>query len=119
MSAEVCLHFAATCLSYFLKVTAAFLACWILTRLLGKPRARFAVWMAFLGCSAAYWLELVVSEFKAVVVGPAGVANAPASASAIKHSFLLPLEWSHSTLITMRCLGAIYVAVSLSLIGMA
>ena len=26
MSAEFCLHFAATCLSYFLKVTAAFLA---------------------------------------------------------------------------------------------
>lgn len=119
MSAGVCLHFAAICLSYFLKVTAAFFACWMLTRLLGKPRARFAVWMGFLACSGAYWLELVVSEFKAVVVGSAGVANAPVSASAIKHSFLLPLAWSHSALITMQCLGVIYVAVSLSLIGMA
>lgn len=117
MSAEVCLHFAATCLSYFLRVSAAFFACWMLTRLLGKPRARFAVWMAFLACSAAYWVELVVSEFKAPAVGTAGVANA--SASAIKHSFMVPLAWSHNALITMQCLGAIYVAISLSLIGMA
>ena len=119
MSAEVCLHFAATCLSYFLKVTAAFFACWMLTRLLGKPHARFVVWMSFLVGSAGYWLELVVSEFKALAVGPAGVTNAPVSASAIKHSFLLPLAWSHNALITIQCLGAIYVAVSLSLIGMA
>jgi beta-lactamase regulating signal transducer with metallopeptidase domain len=91
----------------------------MLTRLLGKPRARFVVWLAFLAGSAAYWLELVISECKALVVGSAGVANAPVSASSIKHSFLLPLAWSHNALITIQCLGAIYVAVSLSLIGMA
>ena len=119
MSAEVCLHFAATFLSYFLRVTAAFIACWMLNRLLAKPRQRFIVWMVFLVGSAAYWLELVVSEIKVLVAGTAGVANAPVSASAIKHSFLLPLAWSHNTLITIQCLGAIYVAVSLSLIGMA
>ncbi len=119
MSAEVCLHFAATFLSYFLRVTAAFIACWMLNRLLAKPRQRFIVWMGFLVGSAAYWLELVVSEIKVLVAGTAGVANAPVSASAIKHSFLLPLAWSHNTLITIQCLGAIYVAVSLTLIGMA
>jgi len=48
MSAEVCLHFAATCLSYFLKVTAAFFACWILAGLQGKPRQRVIAWMVFL-----------------------------------------------------------------------
>lgn len=42
MSVEVCLHFAATFLSYFLRVAAAYLACWILTRLLGKPHQRLA-----------------------------------------------------------------------------
>jgi len=118
MSAEVCLHFAATCLSYFLKVTAAFFVCWILTRLLGKPRARFVVWMGFLVCSAAYWLELVVSEFKALMVGTAGVANAPVSASATKHLFLLPLAWSHNVGIATQSLGAAYVLVFLALIGM-
>ena len=119
MSAEVCLHFAATFLSYFLRVTVAFIACWMLNRLLAKPRQRFIVWMVFLLGSAAYWLELVVSEIKVLVAGTAGVANAPVSASAIKHSFLLPLAWSHNTLITIQCLGAIYVAVSLSLVGIA
>jgi len=54
MSTEVCLHSAAAYLSYFLKVTAAFFVCWILTRLLGKPRHRFTVWMVFLAGSAAY-----------------------------------------------------------------
>ena len=117
MSAEVCLHFAATCLSYFLKVTAAFFVCWMLARLLSKPRARFAVWMAFLAGSAAYWLIEIISEFKALAGVTAGMANVPASA--IKHSFLLPLAWSHYTLIAIQCLGAIYVAVSLSLIGLA
>ena len=48
MSAELCLHFAAIFLSYFLRVTAAFVACWMLNRLLAKPRQRFIVWMAFL-----------------------------------------------------------------------
>jgi beta-lactamase regulating signal transducer with metallopeptidase domain len=119
MSAEVCLYFAATFLSYFLRVTSAFIACWMLNRLLAKPRQRFIVWMVFLLGSAAYWLELVVSEIKVLVAGTAGVANAPVSVSPIKHSFLLPLAWSHNTLITIQCLGAIYVAVSLSLIGMA
>lgn len=119
MSAEVCLHFAATYLSYFIKVTAAFFACWMLTRLLGKPRHRFIVWIIFLVGSAAYWLELVVSEFKTVIAGTVGGANTTVSASAIKHSVMLPLAWSHNTLITIQCLGAVYVAVSLSLIGMA
>jgi beta-lactamase regulating signal transducer with metallopeptidase domain len=119
MSAEVCLHFAATFLSYFLRVTAAFIACWMLNRLLAKPRQRFIVWMVFLLSSAAYWLELVVSEIKVLVAGTAGVANAPVSASTIKHSFLLPLAWSHNTLIAIQSLGAVYVAISVSLIGMA
>ncbi len=119
MSAEVCLHFAATCLSYFIKVTAAFFACWMLTRLLSKPRARFVIWVGFLACSAAYWLELIVSEFKPLMAGTSGAASATVSASAIKHSLMLPLAWSHNTLITIQCLGAIYVAVSLTLIGMA
>jgi hypothetical protein len=34
--------------------------------LLSKPRARFVTWMGFLAGSAAYWLELVISEFKAL-----------------------------------------------------
>src|ERR1700739_234264 len=117
MSTEVCLHFAATCLNYFLKITAAFFACWILTRLLGKPRHRFTVWMVFLAGSAAYWLELVLSQIRDVGMRPAEVANSPASAPVSTHSFLLPLAWGHNVLIAVEGLGAIYVLVSITLIG--
>src|SRR5258708_10006730 len=91
MSVEVCLHFAATFLSYFLRVTAAFFACWMLNRLLTKPRQRFIVWMVFLLGSAGYWLELVGSVFKALVVGTAGGATPPPSAPPPQHFPLLPL----------------------------
>lgn len=117
MSAEVCLHFAATFLSYFLKVTAAFFACWMLSRLLGKPRQRFAVWMAFLAGSAGYWMELVVSQIRDSTARTIEVANSPVSPPTSTHSFLLPLAWGQNLLIAIEGLGAIYVLVSLTLIG--
>ena len=117
MSAEVCLHFAAICLNYFLKVTAAFFVCWILTRLLGKPRQRFIVWMVFLAGSAAYWLELAVSQIRDEGIRPAEVANSPVSALISTHSFLLPLAWGHNLLIAIEGMGALYFLVSFALIG--
>jgi beta-lactamase regulating signal transducer with metallopeptidase domain len=117
MSIEVCLHFAAACLSYFLKVTAAFFACWILTLLLGKPRQRFIVWMVFLAGSAAYWLELVGGQIRNAAVRTVEVANSPVSAPSPTRSFLLPLAWGHNLLIAIEGLGAIYVLVSLTLIA--
>lgn len=118
MRAEASLHFAAIFLNYFLKVTAAYFACWMLNRLLGKPRQRFVVWVVFLVGSAAYWLELVVREFRAPGAGTAEVANAQVSASNVTHSFLVPVGWSHSILIGTQALGAVYVLLSLTLIGM-
>jgi beta-lactamase regulating signal transducer with metallopeptidase domain len=75
--------------------------------------------MIFLTGSAAYWLELIVGEFKPLMAGTAEEANALVSASRINHSLILPLGWRHNILITIQCLGAIYVAASLILIGMA
>lgn len=117
MSAEVCLHFAATFLNYFLKVTAAFFACWILTRLLSHARQRFILWMVFLTGSAAYWLELVVSQIWDAGIRPAEVANSPVSAPVATHSFLLPMAWGHNLLIAIEGLGAIYILVSLTMMG--
>ena len=105
MSAEVCLHFAATCLSYFLRVAAGYFACLMLNRLLRKPRQRFLVWMVFLLGSAAYWLGLLVSEFRTLAIGTAEVENAAVSAPAVAHSFLVPLAWSHNILIAIQGLG--------------
>ena len=117
MSAELCLHFAATCLSYFLKVTAAFLACWLLNRLLVWPRHRFVVWMIFLVGSAAYWLELVIGEIRNVATRTVAVANAPSASPNSIHPLLLPLAWSHNVVIAIEGLAALYVSVSFLLIA--
>lgn len=119
MSGEVCLHFAAICLSYFLKVTAAFLVCWIVTRLLGKPRQRFILWMIFLVGSAAYWLELVVGQLRDAALRTVEATNAAVSAPAPMHSWLVPLAWSHNLLIAVEGLSAAYALFFLMLIGIA
>jgi beta-lactamase regulating signal transducer with metallopeptidase domain len=117
MSADVCLHFAATYLSYFLKVTAAFFACWMLTRLLGKPRARFIVWMGFLVGSAGYWLELVIRQIRDPGNRAVEVTNAPVLMPAATHSFLLPSAWSRNIVIAGQGLGTAYVLVFIALLG--
>ena len=106
MSAEVCLHFAATFLGFFLKVTAAYFACSILNRLVSKPRQRFIVWMIFLIGSAAYWLELVIGEIRNAGNRTVELTNAQVSTPSVTHSFLLPLAWSHSILIVIQALAA-------------
>ena len=116
MSAELCLHFAAIFLSYFLRVTVAFGACWMLNRLLAKPRQRFIVWMAFLIGSTAYWLELIVSEIREIGFRTVEVTSAKVPAPAVPHSFLLPVAWGHNILIAVQSLGVVYVFVSLTLI---
>lgn len=116
MSAELCLHFAAIFLSYFLRVTVAFGACWMLNRLLAKPHQRFIVWMAFLIGSTAYWLELIVSEIREIGFRTVEVTSAKVPAPAVPHSFLLPVAWGHNILIAVQSLGVVYVFVSLTLI---
>ena len=119
MRAEISLHFAALFLTYFLRVTAAYFACWMLNRLLGKPRHRFIVYMIFLVGSAAYWLGLVVREFLALGAGRAEGVTGPVLAPAITRSFLISQAWSHNIVVATRGMGAVYVAVSIALIGMA
>jgi beta-lactamase regulating signal transducer with metallopeptidase domain len=117
MSPELRLHFAAIYLSYFLRVTVAFGACWMVNRLLAKPRQRFIVWMVFLTGSAAYWLELIVSEIREIGFRTVEVTSAQVPAPAVPHSFLLPLAWSHNILVAVQGLGAVYVFVFVALIA--
>src|SRR6478672_7341041 len=117
MSAEVCLHFAATFLGFFLKVTAAYFACSMLNRLLSKPGQRFIVWMIFLAGSAAYWLELVIGTIPNVANRTVELTNAQVSTPSVTHSFLLPFAWSHSILIGIQALAASYILVSFMLLG--
>jgi beta-lactamase regulating signal transducer with metallopeptidase domain len=119
MSAEFCLHFAATCLSYCLKVAAGYFACLMLNRLLRKPGQRFLVWMVFLLGSATYWLELLVGAFRTLAAGTAAVDTTPISAPAVAHSFQVPLGWSHNIFIAIQGLGAAYISTAVVLLGLA
>ena len=66
MTPEVSLHFAAIFLNFFVRVALVFLACWLVNRLLSKPRQRFAVWMMFLLGTGFYWLGLIFTQWSAL-----------------------------------------------------
>jgi beta-lactamase regulating signal transducer with metallopeptidase domain len=120
MSPELCLHFAAIFLNYFLRVAAGCLLCWLLNRLLGKPQQRFLVWLVFLLGSATYWLALIFRElmtFSSPTGGAGVVTTAIAPTGA--HSFVVPLGWSHAILTVVQVLGSAYVSAALLLIGLA
>lgn len=120
MSPELCLHFAGIFLSYFLKVAAAYLGCWLLNRLLRKPQQRFLMWMVFLLGAGTYWLALIFGELRALASPTAGDGSvAPGMAPAAAHSFLVPPEWTHAILITGQVLALAYGSAVLLLIGVA
>jgi beta-lactamase regulating signal transducer with metallopeptidase domain len=119
MNSEACLNFAATCLSYLMRVTAGYFVCSMLNRLLRKPGWRFLVWMVFLLGSTVYWLELLVSEFRAFATGRADVDGLPFSAPAVTHSLQVPLAWSHDLLIFIQGLALVYISTALGLVGLA
>ena len=120
MSPELSLHFAGIFLSYFLKVAAAYLACWLLNRLLRKPQQRFLMWMVFLLGAGTYWLALIFRELRALPSPTAGAGSAtPGMAPAAAHSFLVPLGWSHALLLAGQVLALAYGSAGLLLMGMA
>jgi beta-lactamase regulating signal transducer with metallopeptidase domain len=118
MSPEVCLHFAATCLNYLLRIAAGYFACWMLNRLLRKPQQRFVVWTGFLLVSAVYWVGLVWRELRALGAAKLEIGNAPSPTPlGTAHSFLVPLGWSHTIVVVIQALGLAYIAALVLLIG--
>ncbi|HEY6271757.1 MAG TPA: hypothetical protein VIX19_07160, partial [Terriglobales bacterium] len=120
MSPEFCLHFAGIVLSYFLKVAAAYLACWLLNRLLRRPQQRFLMWMVLLQGAGTYWLTLIFRELRALpwlMAGSDGAA--PGTSPAATHSFVVPLAWSHAILIAAQVLGWAYGLAAVLLMGVA
>jgi len=117
MTAEVCLHFAAIFLNFFVRVALVFFACWLVNRLLSKPRQRFAVWMMFLLGTSAYWLGLIFREFSAFSASRTAAANVPSLAAGAAHSLLVPLEWSHRILIAVQAVGMAYFAAAFLMIA--
>jgi len=117
MTPEVCLHFAAVFLNFFLRVAVAYFACWMVNRLLRKPGQRFVVWAMFLLGSAAYWMALVVEEVRAFSVIKTDAGRIAVHAAGAAHSWIVPLAWSHQILIAIQVMGLAYAAAALLMIG--
>jgi D-alanyl-D-alanine endopeptidase (penicillin-binding protein 7) len=117
MTPDVSLHFAGILLNFFLRVALAYLACWLVNRLLSKPRQRFAVWMMFLLGSAAYWMALILGELRvfSAIKTEAGSVGDQAGAA---HALVVPLAWSHQILIAVQAVGLAYAAAALLMIGL-
>lgn len=118
MSPEICLHFAAVFLNFFLRVAMAYLACWMANRLLRKPGQRFVVWTMFLMGSGAYWVALVLGELRAFSAIKTEAGSVAGQASGAAHSLLVPLAWSHQILIAVQVMGLAYAAAALLMVGL-
>ncbi|HKV92423.1 MAG TPA: M56 family metallopeptidase [Candidatus Angelobacter sp.] len=118
MNPELGLHFAAVFLSFFLRVAAGYCVCWMLNRLLSKPRQRFVLWTTFLLGSAAYWVVLAGREASALI-SPAGATGTTGAAPAVAHSFFVPAGWSHGVLVAIQFLGLVYGVTASLLIAKA
>lgn len=109
MNSETSLYVAGIFLSYTLQLAAAYLACWLATRLLPRPHYRFALWMMFLLSAGAYWVSLAYATFRSFSTRVTG-ASANQAASPIPE-LVVPPGWSHATLLCCEALGLIYLSV--------
>ncbi len=90
------LHFAGTLLTYFLQVSAGFVVCAIVVRLLPGPHLRFRVWFGFLILSAFYWfasLAIYIVGFSTPRFRLFGGAAQSVVAHG-SHHLLIPARWS-------------------------
>src|ERR1051326_4129746 len=96
MHSDLYLHFAAICVSYFLKVTAGYFTCLAVSRFLGTPRARFVLWMAFLIVSSSYWVYLGINLFESLPNRPLVSGTADGNFLLPAHRFFVPLAWKQA-----------------------
>ena len=109
MTSDLSLYFAATLISFFLQVAAGYIACSLLSRLLSRPRQRFAVWMAFLSASGLYWIALAAWSAQRAFHPAAGDLGPDGGAS--RSSYVVPLAWSSSILKASEVCLVVYAVV--------
>lgn len=115
MSAELGLNFAGIILSFCLQVAAAYLACSLLSCVLGRPSQRFKVWGAFLACSGVYWVVLIWRNASALAGHGAAGAGTLSGDAMFPSSFLLPAAWGSRVLLASEILAVTYLATVLFL----
>jgi beta-lactamase regulating signal transducer with metallopeptidase domain len=109
MSPEVYLQLATAFLSYFLKTAVAWLACWLLARMITTPRQKFALWLAFVTGSLSYWVYTTAGFVANHSVPSAGTEHA-SSLPWINHEFFVPAQFQHRAAVLGRFVVYAYIA---------
>jgi beta-lactamase regulating signal transducer with metallopeptidase domain len=119
MHPDLCLQFAGALAGFFLKVAIGYLSCLLLSRLLGGPRQKFAIWLGFMLGSLAYWLYLgalfLPSDANSRTASHATQQQIPFLA----HQFFLPANFQYPAMIVGGILAGIYAAGVLFLLSRA
>lgn len=116
MISDLSLHLGGLFLSFFLQITAAYIACLLIARSLTEPRQRFRLWIGFLTGSAAYWIGLATVNLPSSAKHLASSGNNSSNIALTAPSFLIPLSWGPALAITGKILVAIYLATALFLL---
>jgi beta-lactamase regulating signal transducer with metallopeptidase domain len=111
MTPDVSLHFAGVFLNFLLRVAVAYLACWMVNRLLKKPGQRFTVWAVFL-------LGLIFKELSEWTSMKAEAGSVAGQAAGTAHALVVPLAWSHTILIAVQVVALAYAMAALLMIGL-
>jgi beta-lactamase regulating signal transducer with metallopeptidase domain len=90
------LHFAGTLLTYFLQVSAGFVVCAIVVRLLPGPHLRFRAWFGFLILSGFYWFASLASYVLGFSTPRFRLFTSAANSVVVhsSHRVLIPASWS-------------------------
>jgi beta-lactamase regulating signal transducer with metallopeptidase domain len=112
------LHLAGVLLTFILKVTAAFVLCLVLARLLPSPRHRFLTWLGFLLGAGVSWAALLTDEAVSVLsaAGRGAIFSAAAATEPGEH-VTVPVSWGLWIARIVVLLGAIYLAGMLALLA--
>lgn len=112
------LHLAGALLTFTLKVSAGFVLCLSLARLLPSPRHRFLTWLGFLLGAGFFWIELVTDQIVSLFArSSAGVSSVVSGTGIGGEHLLVPASWSVWIGRAAVLLGAIYLAVALALLA--
>lgn len=101
--------FAGVLASYFLRLTAAYAACWLLSRLSTTPRRRFMLWLFFLLGATGYWIAAVLpSPVELPLSRTAGTL--PVHPLAVPpHTLLFPATWAPAFQLVTPMIAAAYL----------
>jgi beta-lactamase regulating signal transducer with metallopeptidase domain len=109
-------------ISVAVRILAAYLLFYALTRLTSRPSVRHALWMAFVILSTLYWVTAaaqIAHPLRAEASSSSEAATAPKN---LVHSqlttFVLPSEWRHEVVDGVTLLGWLYLLGVATAIGL-